>query len=118
MTEHAGGGGESFETLKRLKDTETAADAGIARLRREVAAKIAAEKERAEAYVVASRTAAESAREAALQRARADADAEAARILAEGTPGGDAGPALDAARRAKLVRAVLGEYAGGKNGSG
>lgn len=113
MSEVRGGPARApIETLKRVKEAEEAADSVLDRARAEGAQLLQRTRDDASRAIAEARAAGEGARETALARARTEADAEAASVLAEGRKAAqkiemDAAQVV-AARRDQVLAVVLG----------
>jgi vacuolar-type H+-ATPase subunit H len=114
--------GGSIEALKHLKQVETEWEARLGAAKEEGERALARLRAEVEAAVHAARAEADRAREATLQAARVQAQAEADRIVAEGQAAAQAvtrrAPKELAALREKLLDTVLGEFrpSAGKDG--
>jgi vacuolar-type H+-ATPase subunit H len=104
----------SVEALKQLKTVELEMESRLTQAREATQARIAKAREAAEAAFAQARAEADRLREATLQAARADAQAEAEKIVGLGKKdaakiSAEAAKALGALRT-KLVAAVLDEF--------
>lgn len=104
----------NVEALRRLKEVENDWEAKLAQTRSEVAARVALARDAAEKAIQAARAEMDRLREARLTEARAAAQIEADKILAEGQRAAQALAAAGAkglaAAQSKIVAAVLGEF--------
>ena len=114
MTGPGAEGSVSIETLKRIKEAEVAADAGLAQLRSEGEALLKRLRNEAAEAILQVRSAGEVARQGAVANAKGAADAEAAKLLAEGRKAAQliemkATQTVNA-KRAKVLSVVLGGF--------
>jgi vacuolar-type H+-ATPase subunit H len=104
----------TIDALKRIKAAEAEWDEKIARAREDAAAQLRRLGEESDAMVKAAHAEAESTRTLAVQRARANADHEAAAIVAEGaevaTAAARGAGKRPADRAAEVLAAVLGSF--------
>jgi vacuolar-type H+-ATPase subunit H len=104
----------NVEALRKLKEVETTWETKLAQNRSEVAARVAMARDAAEKAIQAARAEMDRLREARLTEARAAAQVEADKIIAEGRRTADAMAAAGskglAALQPKILAAVLGEF--------
>ncbi len=104
----------NVEALRRLKEVENAWETKLAQTRSEVAARVSIAREAAEKAIQAARAEMDRLREARLTEARAAAQIEADKILADGQRAAQtiasAGSKGVAAAQTKILAAVLGEF--------
>ena len=104
----------NVEALRRLKEVETAWETKLATTRSEVAARVALTRDAAEKAIQAARAEMDRLREQRLTEARAAAQTEADKILAEGQRAAAALATTGAkslkAAQTKILNAVLGEF--------
>ncbi|MGA8275436.1 MAG: hypothetical protein WB852_03965 [Thermoplasmata archaeon] len=112
-TETAAGSG-SLEAVKLVKATETEWEAKIAAARKAAEASLAQLRDDAAAAVASARIEAESARVRSVETARSTADADAAKIVAEGQAAArrDKAGRSPSDRRDEVLAAVLEDLAG------
>jgi vacuolar-type H+-ATPase subunit H len=105
----------TVDALRRVKAAEGEWSQKVAEAKAHRDAAIARAREESEAAIRSAQAELERERAAALSLARTTADAEAARILADGDRAAEAVPAADPgaspARKAKVLGVVLGEFA-------